>query len=563
MLRVFGAAPASERRPPGEPPGHSGRSREISLVAAAGLLAGIVATWPVVLHLPTRIPQDLQDPAYFVWQLGWLGHALRTDPAGLWTTNAFLGAENSLAYTDTMLGYAPFAALVSGTGGAVALYNILLILNSGAAFGGVYWLSRVLGAARAGALVGAVAFTFVPWRLGHERHLNVLSTGVLTLALAALAHGYGWRLTGERGEARPRWIIGGWLLAAWQLSLGFAVGLSFSYALALVLFLAVVLWLARGGRRPNWAVVRPTLIGGAVYGLVGIAMALPLLQVTRSFPTAVRTVGALNYHSPPVVGLITAPPESWLWGDLAEGWREGMQSPIEQTLLPGFVLLVLAALGLVSSRWSVPGRIALGAVAVLAALFALGTHAPFGGRLTFLLLFDHAPGWNSVRTSGRLILWVSLALALLAAGLVSRLTKQRLVPAVLAALIAVEGFGQVPTARVPEPPVKLSSLPGPVLVLPITRAGDYLVMAWSADDWPTIANGGSGYDPPYQAELRKRVETFPDAASVAYLRERGVKSVVLMPSDGTPWAEAASRPTEGLGVSVRPEGDSLVYRIEP
>ena len=570
MLTRFGAAVAPENSA-------TRNWRGAGVLAIGSLVTGIFATWPTILHLPSRLPEDLEDPAYFVWQLGWLGHALRTDPTGLWTTNAFLGAKNTLAYTDVMLGYAPLAAVTTGTSSAIALYNILLILNAAAAFGGTYALAKILGSSRGGALVAAMAFALAPWRLSHERHLNVLSYGGVVVAFALLAYGYDWRLSKAAGnrqqEARPRFIVLGWLVAAWQLSLGFAVGLSFSYILLLILALAILIWFLHRPRKINWQVVRPTLLGGGIYALVGILMAVPFLRVAGYFPAAVRTEGAVNYHSPPLHGLVTPPSESWLWGDLLRSWRNGMQSPIEQTLLPGFLVLVLAVLGLFLSRWSGKARFLLGGSALVGMLLALGTHAPFGGRLSFLLLFNHAPGWNSVRTSGRIILWVSLALALLAAGFVTELGRRArtsqydplriMTPtlAVMVLVIGVEGFGNAHNARVTNPPVQLSSLNSPVLVLPISRIGDYLVMAWSVDGFPTIANGGSGFDPPYQAQLRTSVASFPDAASVSYLRQRGVKTVVLMPSQNTVWSDASFRLTEGLGLTVRRQGKTLIYTL--
>ncbi len=108
-------------------------------------------------------------------------------------------------------------------------------------------------------------------------------------------------------------------------------------------------------------------------------------------------------------------------------------------------------------------------------------------------------------------------------------------------------------------------LTAPVLYLPSDPIGDYTVMLWSTQGWPVIANGSSGFDPPYQAELRRQVATFPDAASVAALQARGVRSVVLVPSRaaGTPWAGAADRPVTGLPLVRRDTADAVVYELAP
>jgi hypothetical protein len=70
----------------------------------------------------------------------------------------------------------------------------------------------------------------------------------IVLALAMLARGHGWSLAhGYRShQVRPRWALAGWFVAAWQISLGFGVGLAFFYVLVLVCVVAGVGWLISG-----------------------------------------------------------------------------------------------------------------------------------------------------------------------------------------------------------------------------------------------------------------------------------------------------------------------------
>jgi len=102
-----------------------------------------------------------------------------------------------------------------------------------------------------------------------------------------------------------------------------------------------------------------------------------------------------------------------------------------------------------------------------------------------------------------------------------------------------------------------------VMFLPTDLVGDYHLMLWSTDGWPTLANGSSGFDPPWQAQLRKAVKTFPDAGSVAALRARGVRTVVLFRSRaaGSAWEGAADKPVTGLGIERLDLGDAVVYRL--
>jgi hypothetical protein len=586
------------------------RGREVAAAAAGSLLVSAVMTWPVLRSPARTVPQDLGDPLYFVWQVAWAGHALRTDPAGMWTTNAFNHAGSNLAYTDTMLGYAPFSAvfdLFGGMGAALLSYNLLYVLAAAMAFGGAYLLARALGANIPGALVLAAAYGFAPWRLAHARHLNVLSTGGIVLALALLAYGHGWMLrrravntagaasAGRPRPLRPGFIVAGWAVACWQLTLGFAVGMAFAWVMAGVMASAIVI----GWRGRPWdaRVVRADVWGGAVFVLTGLALTWPYLVVLRRFPVAARTDGMVGAYSPRPNSFFTAPAESWWWGALQHGWRAGFTSPAEQVLLPGLVVTVLAVAGLRWSVWTPRARIGL-LVSVLGfALLALGTSAPGGGRYTYLLVFHHLPGWSALRTPGRLVLWCGLALGLLAAGAVTAWaeawhTRQAagdktrvearenkrsgwwraavlLIPAVL---VLSEGTGAVAQPVVPTQPVALKDLPGPVLVMPTSMTRDYLIMTWSTDGWPSLVNGGSGFESPRQSRLRTRAAKFPAPLETKLLRRMGVRTIVLLRSQaiGTQWEKLATQPVSltrsqvyAVGASVREDAGTLIFDLDP
>jgi hypothetical protein len=458
-----------------------------------------------------------------------------------------------------------------------------------------------------GALVAAAGFAFAPWHLAHARHLNVLSTGGIALAFALLAYGHGWSLRADRADrprqVRPRWIFLGWLVACWQLSLGFAIGIPFAWALLLIMAGAVISWQRRG--RPAVAPgLRAAEAGGMLAFLVtGALLALPYLHVINTFPIAAkRTEEMVHRFSPPVHGLITAPPESWWWGSLHEGLRQDMNAVPEQAVLPGLVLFLLALVGLGYSAWSRRHRVTLAVLVLVIAVLAVGTSAPGGGNWTYLVIFRHLPGWEAMRTLGRLVLWGTLALALLAAGAVTKASEQLAVahrsaadadpvagrtlfsrfPRLLRAwpvlilipalLVLSEGIGMVKQPRVPVAPVALWTLPGPVLVIPTGQQLDYKPMTWSTDHWPLLINGGSGFESPVQGQLRRTAFAFPQLRAVQELRARGVQTVVLdrALTLNTPWSNLAAQP-EGpawaraadAGVKVRYQGTAVIYDIRP
>ena len=103
----------------------------------------------------------------------------------------------------------------------------------------------------------------------------------------------------------------------------------------------------------------------------------------------------------------------------------------------------------------------------------------------------------------------------------------------------------------------------PVLLLPTGLVWDYHMMLWSTEGWSVITNGDSGFDSTAQSTMRSEAKTFPDAASVAALRARGVATVVVVRSRTTPeyWGPAADAPVAGLGITRTEAPDAVIFDL--
>ncbi|MET8118417.1 hypothetical protein [Micromonospora sp. NPDC005189] len=569
-------------------PGGRGRWRwarsEWTLAALGSLLLAAVLTWPTLRHPASTIPGDLGDPTLQAWQVAWSGHALLSNPLDLWHSNTFYPEKYTYAYSDTLLGYAPFGMIGSGFEAAVIRYNVLYVLLHALAFLGAYALARQLGANRWGGAVAGIAWAYAPWRLAHSGHLNILSSGGIALALAMLARGHGWSLRhGYRPERRrPGWALAGWLVAAWQVTLGFGIGLPLVYFLLATVLVAAGCygwsWWRKRERPPfGRRLLLADLAGGAAFGAVTLLLGLVYLRVVDLNPQAERTLDWTKMFSPPLIGFVTAPADSWLWGESHAAAREQLSWPPEMALLPGMTLLGLAAAGLFFSVYRPWHRVALGLGVLGTVLLGLGATLGGDGDPGYLTLSMHLPGWDALRTPGRMMHWISLLLAVLAAGLVTALAESSsqsstrrwtriLMPLVLLvplALVTLEGVNRTPHPTVPQPPAAMRTAQEPILVLPAGGVGDLTYMLWSTDGFPRVTNGLGGFEPVSQAQTRTAVASFPDAGSVAYLRGIGVRSVVVVPSRaaGTPWDGIAARPVDGLGITREDLDGTLVYHL--
>jgi len=517
------------------------------------------------------VTTDSLDRYFQSWQLAWIGHAAKEQPQQIWESNTFWPLHNSLAFSDAIFGYAPAAIVGSGPRAAMVRYNVIFLLTYAMAFFGSALLARELGLSWGASVVAGAAFAFAPWRLAHLNHLHVLSSGGIPLSLFLLLRGY--------RRAAPKMVLAGWAVAAWQLSLGFTLGLQLAYLLAFLGALSIVLRILRGARPVlSRALVAATAAGFVLFAVVGIAQGLPLLEVSRDYPESRRPPEAAALFSPPPSGFLAAPGDSVFWAERTAAVRDRLRWPPEMALFPGLTLMLLATAGMALPVLSKRLRAGLGMGIVATAILCLG-YSFAGGKFTYALLYDYAPGWQSSRTPGRLFTLTSLGLALVGAagaegiaGWIDRKVPRKLLRGVAAgmvllalvtAAVLVEGRGRISLAELPVSPPAGSAVDDPQLHLPTDDASDPLYMFWSTDGFPRIFNGYSGFSPRAHHRFREQMRSFPDLRTVELLRSAGFRSVVvhldLVP--GTPWEAAADRSIEGLGLELETADGLMVYKL--
>ena len=602
--REAGARPARWAASP------SFTAREIALVVLGGVLLAILTSWPLILHMPSRIAPDLGDPVRTAWEIAWVGHAMLHNPLHLFNSNAFYPHPLSLAFSDSLLGYGPAAFFGSGTVAALVRYNLLFLFAWSLCFIGAYLLARELGLGRLAGAAAGVAFAYAPYRVTEAGHLHVISSGGLPLALFLLLRGY--------RRTSPRLVLIGWLVSAWQVSLGFTLGLQYCYLIG-VLGLLVLLYWWRGRLTPGegWRgeasptspetrddaaasrgpliprrVLIVTIIGVAVLGVVAIYQANPYLQVANDYPTAKRTLKEVKNYSSGPAALLSASTENRVWGGATSGARAHVHSKNEDVFFPGGLILLLALIGLVGVGGSVYTRnLRLGLLAgiLTCSILAMGLGLT-GAGYPYRLLYDYAPGWDGVRVPGRIFTLGTLFYAMLVgAGAQALLTRAEplgrryslsALPALLGTVLLIglvgEGAGHLGHPVVPQPVKAEVGLPGPRLDLPTDGAADRIWQYFSTDGFYKIPIGNSTFDLPAVDDLRGGMSGFPDKASIEKLRYYGIRTVVLhltMPvlpglhgyalAEPPNTAAAAAKPVAGLGVTRRQVGSLVIYEIGP
>ena len=178
-------------------------SRHPLLGASAFLIAlTIILTWPQVLYVGSRVAAH-DDPLLSIWRLSWIAHVLPGNPKQLVDGNIFSPHVRTLAYSDTTLLEALIAApwLWLRTN-PILVYNLLLL--GGIVLSGVcmFVLVRHLTGDLDAALVAAVVFTLLPYRILHFMHLELQWTLWMPLTLWAVHRAF------ETGSIRYGIAIG-------------------------------------------------------------------------------------------------------------------------------------------------------------------------------------------------------------------------------------------------------------------------------------------------------------------------------------------------------------------
>lgn len=555
------------------PPSPTLSARELGGLAIGAALLAVAMFWPLVLHLGTDVPKDLGDPLSQAWQLAWGGHALVEQPGRFFQSNQFWPGADTLALSDALVGYAPLAVPGDGVAAAIARYDLLFLFATALAFAGAYLLARELGVPPGAAIVAGAVFAYAPWRLEQGGHLHILSSGGIPLSLMLLLRGY--------RSARPRLVVAGWAVVAWQVSIGFSLGLPYLVVLAGGGAL-VVLARWRGGEPvlPPRPLLRATALGVAIVLVTSVAIGRPYLRVRDGEPAAQRSAETLATYSVGPKQFLISSSLNPVWGPAGAGAREDLPAVAEQTLFPGLVAVVLAAIGALWGGWSRVLRRRLVAGTGLFAVLSLGFETSgIGQVLPYRALYELVPGFSGIRVPQRMNTFTSLLLALLAAGgaaaVAARLgaagrgrTLARAVPVVLAVLVLAEGAGFGPGRWYPHPtaptaPAGLSAVDAPLLQLPVRAQDNREYLLWSTDGLAPMVNGRSSIQPRRTTALLAELDGFPDVRSVRALRGLGVRSVVLHADRlaGTPWRAWRSRPLTGLGLQRDVRGDLVVFRV--
>ncbi|MBI5032818.1 MAG: hypothetical protein HZB51_20020 [Chloroflexi bacterium] len=577
-----------------------------AIPVALFLVLTCVMTNPLVLHLANAV-EDKQDGLLNTWIIGWVGHALITDPLNLFNANIFYPYPNTLAFSETMLPQGlfglPFNLAFDNT---VLGYNLVLLASFFLAAYAMYLFVFDLTRNRNAAIVSGIIFSFNPYNLGNLAQVQLLSFGWLPLAMMYL-----WRMLNQSPVAsRQSPVINFRLAFLFALFFSLQALSSFYYAFLAAFAVALyILWFFITHHpsteftlsnvevlRTDSSRITPStslrtrfyvsrfkhlVIAAILVAIAVIPFFLPYLQVQRDMGFE-RKLAESESFSASLKLYTQVSPQNILYGNLLAPRPPIMLGsyPLDN-LFPGVFALVLAIIGIVAAKNRNPWFYLL--LLAFAFLLSLGPRlflTPSIGTditLPYRWLYDTFPLMKALRAPVRFDALVMFALAILAGFGIARLTHQ--VSRVAPLLIIIEYFA-FPAASITPVPVGVQvpqsvrwlakQTSSVVLELPMMsedptkRMQDLTTQYLSTYHWQSSPDGYSGFNPPKRGEIAYEMESFPSERSISLLQALDVRFVVVH-SDRMPnWKEQQTNLGRLIGIQLEQQfGNDLIYRIVP
>ena len=477
----------------------------LAALAFVFLVLALSYTYPLVLD-PSRANRfDSPDALLCAWTLSWDLRQLARAPWDLFDANIFHPDRGALAYSENLVAAALLVApLRLVTSNPVLLLNAALVAALVASGLATYLLARELDVPPLGGLLAGILFAFGPFRWAHVPHLQLQLAFPIPLALYFVS----------RCCRTPN------LRAA--LGLGASVALAFASSGYYAVYLLTVLpiFAVSGLVTLSPELRRPAVLTLLAAAAVGVALSLPLVlpYVEKLNEGSRRTLAeAAEFSAGPLDYLSSF---SRLHFFLPKN---------PEPLFPGFVALGLTVAAFVRDRKR--------EVWLLAAVGALGATLSFGPSAgLFSLLYRFVPAYQGLRVPSRAGILVLLAVSLLAARGVTRLSSRRL-RAGLTILVAAECYaGPLPwsfdSARVPAIYASVAERkePGALMELPLPPPDQFQLNAIyvyrSLAHFRPLVNGYSGFVPESYRDVHRRLSTDFEGA-LTHLERIGVGLVLV------------------------------------
>jgi hypothetical protein len=455
-----------------------------TIVFLAATVLAVVVTFPTILHFGDDIYGFPGDATGGVTQYWWWGYAI---------THGQSIFDNTLEGVPLGSGWSqiPFVVLplivitpLSATIGPIASYNLLILSGFPLTAWATFLLVRRLGFPPLASAFSGLAFAFSPYHIEKAMgHGNQTHMEFIPLTLYFLVR---WRESGRKRDAALAGVMFG-------LQLWMDYSLSYVLVFALLAFFVVSALIPVDGQRKLQWLWRHVAAGAVMTAVAALFTPLTLLTAHRPGPGSLagaigavhRSMIELQIYSARINEYIQPWHDNPLVPDFVKRWEDlhlHGSSWIENSLFLGYVVMILALVGLLINRRRFPTMLGI-AIALVGAIMSAPAMAHILG------IEVHAPSYylfnviTFFRVYARFAILVMLGVSVLAAAgfaaLQARLRagSRQLLMLLPFLLLAIE-FNNMPPTHV------TSILPAPAEYTWLAHQPQGVLMEYPANSGP-------------------------------------------------------------------------------
>ena len=402
-------------------------------VAIAAWIAGMLLQFhPILLSGFRRMQSDWGDTRLnnyilehgYRWLLGIPGHE------HFWSPPVFYPAQNTAAYSDVLIGVAPFYWLWRLLGFQPdTSFQLWLLAIATLNFVSAFVLfTRGFRCRPVAAAVGAMLLSFAAMRTAQVMHAQLLAHFYIVIAILAVLEIFRPEPTLRAGvpviERRTWWVFALAAVCVAQLYSSYY----YAWFLFFALLLAAVWALALPGTRARLLLtIRANLRALIAAAVISALLLAPLVAhyLRAEHEVGTRSFDVVESMLPRLQSWAYMGPDSWLYGWLAGvGPFHTLPMEHEQRLGLGLVTLVCAVTGLWMARRR---RDVQFAIVVPLTMALVATEWP-NGITTWHVVYSLVPGAAALRAVSRIGVALLFPASLGVALLVDALTRARRIP---------------------------------------------------------------------------------------------------------------------------------------
>lgn len=523
---------------------YSSVKRNIGVIVFYILLT-VVMTYPWSAQLSSTITTG-GDTYFNIWTIAWDVHMFQENPLDVFNANIFHPNENTLAYSEHLIGTALVAwPIIALTGNPVLAYNIIIFVFFVLAGYCMYLLAYFFTKNISISLLGGIIYGFNAYMFLHFNLLHITAAFFFPLMFLILH-----KLVAS--EKRLKYFS---LFTLICIVLGYMSGYFFMMMAVIVPIFFIIHFTAVVKKLPDKKFVTKFVISLFIIILVVLPVYYPYLSL-RDETGYNRSYAMVNHYSPTVIDYLTFSP-------LLMGLFELPKTIFKTYIYTGFTVFFLFVFSIVmffkkyyKQKHILNKYVLYLSIGVVCFLLSFGVVIRFsetdnGIIGPFIFLFEFVPGFSSLRAIGRFFIVTLMSMTVLITialhQYLRKIKKRSLyvgIISLLSSLIVLEYLIIPPLKPISLEAAKIGSdIPDVyqwlaekesdivILELPLwvgeeAQSSKYLY--FSIYHWKKLINGYSGYYPPDYVEFsEKSLKDILKDDTIKEIKDYGVDYVII------------------------------------